>query len=314
MPADTPQDFLAWLDALREPTRLRLLRLLEKHELGVAELADVLQAPQSTISRHLKALGEQGWLAERRVGTAHLSTLRLNELPQAQRALWELARRQTKPWATARQDDVRLQARLAQRDEPARRFFAGAAGAWDALRRTLYGDRFALDTVLALLPPKHVVADLGCGTGQLMETLAPHVARVVGVDHTPAMLAAARQRLAGVANAEVLEGELDELPIEDGTLDAAVVSLALSYVAEPAAVLAEAARALKPDGRVVVVDVLRHDRDDFRRETGQARPGFEPEALAALLADAGFRGARVRALPPAADAKGPALFVATASS
>ena len=302
---------LAWMQALSDPTRLRLLRLLEQHELGVAELCDVLQLPQSTVSRHLKTLADGSWLVSRRESTAHLYRTLLDELDPPKRELWLLARRQTEGWATARHDELRLKQFLAAR-ETGRGFFAGLAADWDALRQEQYGTRFDLAAAFALLPSDAVVADLGCGTGQTVADLAPFAGKVIGVDASPQMLKAARRRLNGTENVELLPGELTDLPIGKGTCDAALCVLALSYVDDASAVVREMARILKPGGRVVVVDLLAHDRDDFRRQMGQRHRGFSPEQMTRWLSAAGLRDAIVHPLPPEPQAKGPALFVATA--
>src|SRR6185503_870993 len=132
-----PDALLGWMDALADETRLRLLRLLERHELGVAELVHVLQLPQSTVSRHLKVLSDEGWLTSRGQRTANL--YRMEMADPAARKLWQLARDQTEGWATVSQDQLRLTRLLAQRRPEAQAFFAGAAGQWDKLRDELYG-------------------------------------------------------------------------------------------------------------------------------------------------------------------------------
>jgi ArsR family transcriptional regulator len=230
------------------------------------------------------------------------------------RKLWQLARDQTEGWATVSQDQLRLTRLLAQRRPEAQAFFAGAAGQWDRLRGELYGRAFGHEALLALLPASWTVADLGCGTGQTAAALAPHVRRVVAVDQSAAMLKAARRRTAELGNVELRQGSLEALPVEDASCDGALLLLALTYVPEPEAALREAARILRPGGRLVVVDLLRHDREDFRREMGQERLGFEPDELAAAVGEARLLDARVRALPPEPQAKGPALLLATATA
>jgi ArsR family transcriptional regulator len=300
------------MEALADETRLRLLRLLERHELGVAELVHVLQLPQSTVSRHLKVLSDEGWLTSRGQRTANLYRMEIADA--AARKLWQLARDQTEGWATVSQDQLRLTRLLAQRRPEAQAFFAGAAGQWDRLRDDLYGRTFSHEALLALLPSSWTVADLGCGTGQTSAALAPHVRRVIAVDQSAAMLKAAKKRTSGLANVEVRQGSLEALPVEDGTCEGALLLLALTYVPEPLAALREAARILRPGGRAVVVDLLRHDREEFRREMGQERLGFEPDELQAALREAGLVDIHVRALPPEPQAKGPALLLASASA
>jgi len=137
---------------------------------------------------------------------------------------------------------------------------------------------------------------------------------VVGVDQSAAMLKAARRRVSGRGNVELRQGSLEDLPLEDTSCDAALLLLALTYVPEPAVVVGEMARVLRPGGRAVVVDLLRHDREDFRREMGQQSLGFTPGDLREMLDEAGFGGAASRELAPEAQAKGPALVLASASA
>ncbi len=309
--AAQPAALLNWMDSLADATRLRLLHLLAKRELGVVDLCEVLQMPQSTVSRHLKVLGDQGWVLSRRQGTTNLYFMPNGELPAPARKLWSLAREQTDDWATLAQDELRLRRRLTHRTGDARAFFAGAAGQWDKLRRELYGDRFMQAALLALLPSHWVIADLGCGTGQLVADLSPCVKQVIGIDNSSAMLKAARRRTRGLKNVELREGELAALPIRDGACDAAILALVLTYIPDPAAVLREMRRILKPGGKAVIIDLLRHDRDDFRREMEQVHPGFGVKAVMDYLKGAGFAEVSCRVLPPEAEAKGPVILVAS---
>lgn len=311
-----PDALLKWMDSLADSTRLRLLGILERHELGVSDLCEVVQMPQSTVSRHLKLLGDEGWTTSRRHGTTNLYRMVLDELAPAQRKLWLLAREQTSQWATLEQDELRLVQRLRRRQQDSREFFAGAAAEWDRMRSELYGPCFGSQAALALLPEQWVIADLGCGTGATTGELARVVARVYGIDNSPEMLQAARGNTEGLANVELRQGELEAIPIEDATCDGALLVLVLTYVPDAVKVVRQMRRILKPGGRAVVVDLLRHDRDDFRRQMGQTSLGFEPAELTALLADNGFAQVRCEHLPPEAKTKGPALLraVATATS
>jgi ArsR family transcriptional regulator len=297
------------MESLADPTRLRLLGLLERHELGVAELCDVLQMPQSTVSRHLKVLADQGWLRSRAQRTNNLYRMDLEAAEAGARRLWGLARDQMEGWATAGQDALRLERVLARRP-PAQDFFSGAAGRWDRLREELYGRSFGQEAFLALLSPEWVVADLACGTGPATAAIAPHVRRVIGVDQSAAMLKAARRRTTGLGNVELRRGSLEALPVDSGSCDGALLLLALTYVEDPALAVGEAARILRPGGRLALVDLLRHDREEFRRDMGQLRLGFETGEMKRLLEGAGLRGVSVRTLPPDAEAKGPALMLA----
>jgi ArsR family transcriptional regulator len=201
---------------------------------------------------------------------------------------------------------------LARRRAKSQEFFASAAAGWDRLRGDLFGDTFYLWAVLGLVDPDLVVGDLGCGTGQLTETVAPYVKRVIAVDSSPDMLDAARQRVGGARNVDLRQGDLETLPIATGELDAAMLSLVLHYSPAPARALAEVARVLRPGGRVLAVDMLPHERQEYQQQMGHVWLGFSERQITRFLASAGFKDARVRMLPADPEAKGPALFAAVA--
>ena len=313
--ADTQaRSLLARMECLADPTRLRLIRLLERNELGVAELCDVLQLPQSTVSRHLKVLSDGGWARNRRQATNNLYRIVLDELEPTARRLWILAREQIVDWATTRQDELRLRQLLHEKQTQSQAFFAGAAARWDKLRDELYGRTFAFSAMLGLLPGDWTVGDLACGTGQAAAEVAPSVKQVIAVDNSAAMLKAARRRTADLPNVDLRRGDLEALPIDDASLDAAMLLLALTYVADPAAVIQELSRVTRPGGRVVIVDLLPHDREDFRVEMGQARRGHDRTELEADLSAVGFSNIVHRPLSPEQGLRGPALFLATATA
>jgi ArsR family transcriptional regulator len=299
--------------ALSDPIRCRMLLALERHELTVSELCSVLQLPQSTVSRHLKTLGDDGWLTSRRDGTSRYYSMALDDLDAGARRLWPLIREQVSSTSAADHDDRRLNSVLNRRRSKSEEFFSSASGRWDHLREELFGAAFHLHAVVALLDPTLVVGDLGCGTGQLTALLAPHVARVIGIDGSADMLQAARARLHDVPSIDFRLGNLETLPIADSELDAAVMALVLHHVPEPGRALAECARALKPGGRVLIVDMLPHDRAEYQQQMGHVWLGFPEQQLRKLLAGAGFTDVRMHSLPVDPDAKGPALFASVAT-
>ncbi len=306
--ADTP--LLDALSALSDPTRCRLLRLLDGQELTVSELCSVLQLPQSTVSRHLKTLADVDWVASRRDGTSRYYSLSLDGTDGPRGRLWRLTADELRGRAGADQDARRLARVLALRGEASQQFFASSAGQWDRLREELYGRDFVAAALAGLLPPEWTVADLGCGTGAFLPVIAPHVARVIGVDGSEEMLIAARARVRAVGNVEVRSGALEALPLDTASVDAATLMLVLHHLPSPASALEEAARVLKPGGRVLVVDMAPHDREEYRQRMGHVWLGFSDDQMRRLLAQAGFGEIRMHPLPPAAEAKGPALFAA----
>lgn len=302
-------DLFAHLCALSEPLRVRLLHVLSLHELGVGELSRALQTPQSTISRHLKQLLERGWVERRTVGPA--SFFRLSEpLPAEAAGLWAVVRTSLDAAEPYGEDLRRVESVLALRELDSRAFFGQHAGSWDALRIELFGDGYLASTLTALLPPTLTVMDLGCGTGEVVAAVAPSVARVIGVDQEEAMLAVAHQRCAGLDNVELLHSGLEALPLPDASVDAALCMLVLHHVEDLEACLAQAARVLRPGGRLVVLDMVEHDRREYHRTMGHRHLGFAREALAAIAAGVGLTERGWRRLPPDPQAQGPGLFLA----
>ena len=163
---------LEHMTALSDPTRCRMLLMLEQHELTVSELCSVLQMPQSSVSRHLKTLADDNWITSRRDATSRFYTMPLDDLDSAASRLWPLIREQVGTTSAAAHDDRRLRGVLEKRRLKSQEFFASAAGKWDRLREDLFGDTFYLWAVLGLIDPALTVGDLGCGTGQIAETLA----------------------------------------------------------------------------------------------------------------------------------------------
>ena len=301
------------LATLGDATRSRLLLLLDRNELTVSELCAVLQLPQSTVSRHLKTLLDAGWASSRREGTSRYYTVTLEGRAPAARRLWSLLREQVAGTAAADQDARRLTTVMSERQSKSREFFESAAGQWDKLREELFGRASYLQALPALLDPRLTVGDLGCGTGQVASALAPFVRQVIAVDRSGEMLQTARRRLREHANVEVRRGELESLPIGDGELDAATLMLVLHHIPEPGEALQEAARTLRPGARLLICDMLPHDREEYRQQMGHIWLGFGEPQVRGLLAGAGFEDIRFVPLATSAETKGPALFVASAS-
>jgi ArsR family transcriptional regulator len=299
------------LTALADQTRSRILLLLDRHELTVGELCAALQLPQSTVSRHLKILTDEGWLSSRAEGTSRRYSMQTSKLDPSARRLWQVVRAQVAESPAATQDAHRLSGVLAQRRTTQIAFFDSAPGVWDRMRAELIGQRTDLLALLALVDDRWTVGDLGCGTGHVAEALAHCVTRVVAIDESGPMLTAARKRLIPFDNVELRSGRLEQLPIDDDTLDAAVLFLVAHYVAEPTLVMQEVARVTKPGGRVLIVDMMPHEHDEYVLQMGHVWQGLGEEQLTAWLDGAGFVDGRYRPLPADTAAKGPGLFMAT---
>ncbi|MEP6783586.1 MAG: metalloregulator ArsR/SmtB family transcription factor [Acidobacteriota bacterium] len=298
--------------ALADPIRCRMLLPLERHELTVNEICSVLQLPQSSVSRHLKTLADDGWVNSRRDGTSRFYGMAMSDLDPGAQRLWPLIREQIAGTNGAEQDERRLKSVLAKRRSKSEEFFASASGQWDHLRSELFGDRFHLYAMLALIDPSLTVGDLGCGTGQVSELIAPHVAKVIAVDGSTDMVQAARKRLKGLHQVDVRRGDMEALPIDEAQLDVAMVALVLHHVPDPARALAEVHRVVKCGGRVMIVDMLPHDRVEYQQQMGHVWLGFAEKTIKKYLEGAGFEGVSITTLPADENAKGPSLFVATA--
>ena len=300
------------MSALGDLLRGRLLLLFEQGELTVSELMSVVQVPQSTVSRHLKVLADDEWVVSRASGRTHYYRM-APKLDDAARELWALVRPGIVASGLAEEDQVRAQAVLRDRRDRSREFFAGAAQRWEVLRDDLFGADSEMLPLFGLLDPSATVGDLGAGTGHFSAQVAPFVAKVIAVDASEDMLGAARKRLDGVSNVDLRCGELEQLPVDDGELDLAVMLLVLHYVVDPPKILREVCRALAPGGRLVIVDMKLHSRDGYMEEMGHVWPGFQDSELARWHQEAGLTCFASRPLPPDPKASGPLLFVASAT-
>ncbi len=296
------------LGTLADATRSRILVLLEGTELTVGELCAVLQLPQSTVSRHLKILSDEGWVVARDSGASRFYTLLPSRLDHHAKRLWQVVREQVSSSTVAQQDARRRESVLGARRVKMHTFFSGVVGNWDQMRAELIGARTDLLALMDLFDESWTVGDLGCGTGHLSEALAPVVRRVIAVDESGAMLDAARKRLRVFENVDVRSGSVETLPVEDGELDVALLFMVTHFVIDPAKVLAEVRRALAPGGRLVILDLTSHEREEYSLQMGHVWQGFSEEQVRSWVTDAGMSVVRYRVLPADPKAKGPALF------
>ena len=300
------------MSALGDLARTRILVLLEQGDFTVSELVRVFQFPQSTVSRHLKVLSDDGWVTSRSSGTSRHYRVSA-DLDASARDLWELVRPGVLAAGYTEEDTERARAILSERRERSKEFFASAAHRWDSLRDDLFGADSELLPLFGLLDPTWTVADLGAGTGHFSARVAPFVGCVIAVDGSNEMLDTARLRLDGVSNVELRQGELEQLPLCDGEADLAVLLLALHYVVDPAVVLREAFRALASGGRLLIVDMRLHAREAYREDMGHVWSGFDEDTLREQCEAAEFCGFTYQPIPARAEASGPLLFVASAT-
>lgn len=309
----TSPPILERLSVLGDETRTRILALLERSEFTVSELCSALQAPQPSVSRHLKTLASEGWVEARAEGRNRHYRLSPS-LDDAARALWRIVREEIGPGGVYAADAERARSVLEHRRLRSAEFFAETAERWDEMRTELFGSATGLAPLLGLVEPDWTVGDLGAGTGVLAARLAPFAGRVVAVDRSEEMLSAAALRTSETDNVDLRRGTLENLPVDDGELDLAILALVLHYVVDPPAVLDEVRRALRPGGSVILLDMRRHDRGSgFTERMGHVWPGFEAERVRAWLGDAGFERERVVPLQHDPGATGPLLFLATAA-
>jgi ubiquinone/menaquinone biosynthesis C-methylase UbiE/DNA-binding transcriptional ArsR family regulator len=297
-----------------DPTRLRILVLLEREELAVQELMDILGMAQSRVSRHLAILREAGLLRDRRDGTYVFYRF---EPPKAGpwRDAWELARRSLDGDSTTERDATALGRVMQARTSQTRSFFDSVGPEWDAVRKVFNDDALRARGIARLVSPDLLVADIGTGTGILASELASLGLRVIAVDSSKRMLEAARTKFErdGLASIELREGDVAALPIADDEVDAALAHMVLHYLPFPAEAVREMARCVKPGGSVVVVDFVSHQHEWMRQELGVQWLGFSAEEVAGWFADAGLCELRREVhQAPSAGRDLPETFIASA--
>jgi ArsR family transcriptional regulator len=281
---------------LGDEARLRILRLLDAERLNVTELTSILGIAQSGVSRHLGLLKDAGLVDERR--DAGFTFFRLAPGLQGGEngfgPVWPLLRAHFDTAATTREgraDEARLEEVRRVRKEN-----FDEHGADDERGQIIPGRSWAAwARALGHLLPPLVIADLGCGDGYLTVEASRFAKRVIAVDRSDAALARARAmaRRRRVANVEWKRGELEKLPLADASVDVALLSQALHHAADPGAALAEAARIVKPGGRVLLLELRRHDEQWVRERLGDTWLGFDDDELTRMMEKAGLSGVKV---------------------
>lgn len=281
-------ELLSILRTAAEPTRIRLLALCAESELTVTELTRILGQSQPRVSRHLKLMVDAGLLERFREGT--WAFYRLARSGPAQRVAAPVLDMIPASDPAIIRDKERLAGVKAERDRLAAAYFRENAKRWDEIRCLHVDDQVVEDALVDLLGDRRIdsLLDIGTGTGRILELLGPRVRRAVGVDMSREMLNVARTNLAraGLSHCEVRLGDMYGLSTDAERFDLVTIHHVLHYADQPGLAIAEAARVLAPDGRLVVVDFAHHDLESLRSEHAHRRLGFDDEEVAGWCREA----------------------------
>ncbi len=291
------------LRAAGEPTRLRLLLLLAQSEFNVKELTQILGQSQPRLSRHLKLLAEAGLIERFQEGSAVY--YRLSERSPNARLFAPLLKALDTCDTQFARDLGRAEALKEEKTLAAQAYFKAHAGVWDQIRAYHAPEEAVEAAMLAAMGkgPFETLIDLGTGTGRILELFADRAYSLAGYDINREMLAHARARLdaRGVANAQLRLGDIANLGVEDASADAVVIHQVLHFLEDPAQAVAEAARLLKPSGRLLIVDFAAHDIEAMRETYAHRRLGFERDAVEAWMRQSGLRCTHFQAIRPQTD-------------
>ena len=276
------------LRVVADPNRLRILLLLRSEELSVAELQEILVMGQSTISTHLSQLKQAGLVEDRRTGKNNLY-----RLLEADPILPELLNQAVKEIPEAKADKAAMRSVLKKRQDKMRSFFDSVAGRLGKDYVPGKSWKSVAEALLRLLPPM-TIADLGAGEGAFSMLLAQGAKKVIAVDTSARMIEVGREQALrhGVANLEYRLGDMEEVPIEDASVELVFFSQSLHHALHPVRAVAEAHRILVPGGRIVVLDLLKHRFEEARELYADEWLGFGESELETILKDAGFSAIR----------------------
>jgi len=289
---------LANLRAVAEPTRLRLLALAARGSFCVMEFTEILGQSQPRLSRHLKLLCDCGLLDRVREGANVWFTLPPGDNGALVR---DLIARLPVDDTVLESDRRRVVRVLAERERIASESFRGSGADWDEMRALDLPAQAVEDALLRFASgtARGRLLDIGTGTGRVLELLAPNFREALGVDASKPMLALARARLAkpGLYHCTVRLADMYRLPFADASFDTAVLQMVLHYAEDPADVVNEAARVLRPDGRLIIIDLAAHTREDLISKRAHRWPGFSDATLPRLFADAGLAPGEFMKIP-----------------
>jgi ubiquinone/menaquinone biosynthesis C-methylase UbiE/DNA-binding transcriptional ArsR family regulator len=295
----------ATLKAAAEATRLRILTLLAETELTVSDLTEILRQSQPRLSRHLRLLAEAGLVERFREGS--WAFFRLGEHGSAADIARTLITRLDTNDPIIARDRERLAAVRSARAAAAQTYFRSHAAEWDRIRKLHVADAAVEEAVRSALADKPIRAllDLGTGTGRMLELFAPEIERGIGLDLSLDMLALARERLdrAGLKHCNVRHGDIYDLALPRDSFDVVIIHQVLHFLDDSARAIREAARVLRPGGRLLVIDFAPHDLEFLREQHAHRRLGFAAETVTQWLEAAGLDAMRQQTLPPGPEGK-----------
>jgi len=290
----------AALKAAGEETRLRVLALLSEAELTVSDLTDILRQSQPRISRHLKLLAEAGLIERFREGT--WAFFRLSEQGGGAEVSRALLARLNPADPTIARDRDRLASVRAARAAAAQAYFRAHAAEWDRIRKLHVTDEAVEEAIRSALSerPFRSLLDLGTGTGRMLELFGTQIERGLGLDLSLDMLLLARDRLerAGLKHCSVRQGDIYDLPLGNDSFDVVILHQVLHFLDDGARAIREAARVLRPGGRLLVVDFAPHELEFLRERHAHRRLGFAPETVTQWITASGLEPLMHKSLSP----------------
>jgi ubiquinone/menaquinone biosynthesis C-methylase UbiE/DNA-binding transcriptional ArsR family regulator len=288
------------LKAAGEETRLRILALVAEAELTVSDLTDILRQSQPRISRHLKLLAEAGLVERFREGT--WAFFRLAEHGNGATVARALIDHLNPADQTIARDRARLASVRAARAAAAQAYFRVHAAQWDRIRKLHVADDAVENAIRAALgdKPFRSLLDLGTGTGRMLELFGPEIERGLGLDLSLDMLQLARDRLerAGLKNCSVRQGDIYDLPLANDSFDVVILHQVLHFLDDGARAIHEAARVLRPGGRLLVVDFAPHEQEFLREQFAHRRLGFARETVSQWMTSSGLEPVLHKSLAP----------------
>ena len=281
-------DLVRTLKAMADPVRLRVLAAVAEEELTVGEVQEVVPSVQSSVSRNLAILREAGFVQDRKDGTNVYFSLR-QDMPDAARELFKSLQPRLEQLPESKQDRARLQDCKRRRLNRSQNYFESLAGDWEHIRKNYFDDRVASLAIEKLLPTDLVIADVGCGTGNLTFELARFAGKVIGIDQSPEMLRQARKvaQAKEIGNVEFRSGDALKLPLETRGVDAAFSVMVLHFLPDPGRAIAELCRITRPGGTVVVLDLVGHNQEWMREQMAHRWLGFEQPSIQSWFREAG---------------------------